>query len=146
MTKVVKQSKYREENEKKSKEFSMKIGIMSALTVITALILDMIDLLFNDIRLISTISGIVLLVVFGILLDLNILRKIRNKFYLREIIDSATLSSIFTYALEKSILPYIGNSIENKLQGLIMIACFLSIPMGVTIILLRKKEWKYNVD
>ncbi len=146
MTKVVKNSKSREENEIKNKELSMKIGIMSALTVIMALILDMMELLFDDIKVISAICGIILLACFGILLNKDTLKKVKNKFYLREIINAATLSSIFAFAVEKSILPYIGNSLENKVQGVIIIACFLSLPIGATIILIRKKEWNYNVD
>lgn len=143
--------KEKKELEKKAKQMSinsMRIGILSGGALFLSLILDILSIIFN-IKWVSILLGCLMLVLifvvmtkwFGKLLD-----KVPRKDYLRNVIDTATISSVFAFVIERSFMPLLEDNREEIWVVVFLIACFLVLPIATAIALFTKKDAKYNVD
>lgn len=147
MSGIVKRKKERERNEKLSVENSMKVGIMSMVAVMVSLAIDAIAIFVNNVDLISALSGFAVLIFYLFFLNSKCIEKVHNKEYLRRVIDAGTLSSVFTFVIERTFMPMIKDAeLDITISVLILIAMFFLLPIILFIMLRKKKEWNYNVD
>ena len=72
--------------------------------------------------------------------------KIKNKEYVRRIIEATSLSALFTFLIERTIIPFATENFQCKISAIYMIAIFIALPVITFIVLFKKKEWNYNVD
>lgn len=138
----------KERNEELYISFSMRVGMLSGVGLMMALILDLLSLFINT-TIISLVAGLLELALFFWVFKsksfYNMFDKIKNKAMLRQIIDSCTLSSVFAFIIEKALLPFSPNETGDKLVAAFVICSILVMPVGVFHILKRKKEWGYFV-
>lgn len=147
MSGIVKRKKERERNEKLSVENSMKIGIMSMVAVMISLAIDAIAIFVDNVDWISALSGFAVLIFYLLFLNSKCIEKVHNKEYLRRVIDAGTLSSVFTFVIERTFMPMIKDAeLDITISVLILIAMFFLLPIILFIMLRKKKEWNYNVD
>lgn len=147
MSGIVKRKKERERNEKLSVENSMKIGIMSMVAVMVSLTIDAIAIFVDNVDWISALSGFAVLIFYLFFLNSKCIEKVHNKEYLRRVIDAGTLSSVFTFVIERTFMPMINNAeLDITISVLILITMFFLLPIILFIMLRKKKEWNYNVD
>ncbi len=147
MSGITKSKNEREKNEKLSVENSMKIGIMSMIAVMISLIIDAIAIFVENVDGISAFCGVVFLIFFGFFIKSKCIEKVRNKEYLRRVIDAGTLSSVFTFVIERTFMPMIKNAdVDVIVSVLIVIIMFILLPVILFVLLRKKKEWQYYVD
>ena len=147
MSPLVKRKKEREKNEKLNVEISMKIGIMSMIAVMISLVIDALAIFIENVDMISAFSGFAVLIFYLFFLKSKCIEKVHNKEYLRRVIDAGTLSSVFTFVIERTFLPMIKNAeLDVIISVLLLIAMFFMLPIILFILLRKKKEWNHYVD
>ena len=113
------------------------------------LILDGISIFYVN-RLVFAIIGIIVAVILAIVFSSKKLEKkidkIKNKEYVRRIIEATSLSALFTFLIERTIIPFATENFQYKISAISMIAIFIALPVITFIVLFKKKEWNYNVD
>lgn len=107
MSGIVKRKKEREKNEKLNVEITMKIGIMSMIAVMISLVIDAFAIFIENVDMISAFSGFAVLIFYLFFLKSKCIEKVHNKEHLRRVIDAGTLSSVFTFVIERTFLPMI---------------------------------------
>ena len=143
----LKYKKDRENNEKIKSVNSLRIGIAATIITFASLILDIVGIFVSTTYLSAIVAFIILLSllwVFGKRCGLKI-ASIKNKEYARNIIETATLSSVFGFVIERIMLPF-ANDIENIAITVFLSILFIMLPIIVFLILRLKKEWGYYVD
>lgn len=147
MSGIVKRKKEREKNEKLNVEISMKIGIMSMIAVMISLVIDAFAIFIENVDMISAFSGFAVLIFYLFFLKSKCIEKVHNKEYLRRVIDAGTLSSVFTFVIERTFLPMIKNAeLDVTISVLLLIVMFFMLPIILFILLRKKKEWNHYVD
>ena len=147
MSTKLKYKKDRENNESIKRVNSLRIGISATIITIANLILDIVGI-FMDTKYVSAIVAFIILISLLWIVGKKCgLKKasIKNKEYARDIIETATLSSIFGFIIERIMLPF-ANDIENIAITIFLSILFIMLPMIVFLILRSKKEWGYHVD
>ena len=145
--KVIKQE--RDRQRKVYSSFSRRVGLLSGLTMFVTLVIDAISL-FVDTRNISIAMGFIILIIslfimsekFNSFLD----RVITRKDYLAKVIDVTTVSSVFTFTIEKLFMSAVECNLESRWNVLVIIVIFLALPIIVAIILFTKADAKYYVE
>ena len=61
-------------------------------------------------------------------------------------IEATSLSALFTFLIERTIIPFATENFQCKISAIYMIAIFIALPVITFIVLFKKKEWNYNVD
>ena len=84
--------------------------------------------------------------VSSIVTVLNLILDGISIFYVRRIIEATSLSALFTFLIERTIIPFATENFQCKISAIYMIAIFIALPVITFIVLFKKKEWNYNVD
>lgn len=149
MGKAVKTKKELDENKRAWESTTLKIGLVSSIVTVLNLILDGISIFYVN-RLVFAIIGIIVAVILVIVFSSKKLEKkidkIKNKEYVRRIIEATSLSALFTFLIERTIIPFATENFQYKISAIYMIAIFIALPVITFIVLFKKKEWNYNVD
>lgn len=149
MGKAVKKKKELDENKRAWESTTLKIGLVSSIVTVLNLILDGISIFYVN-RLVFAIIGIIVAVILVIVFSSKKLEKkidkIKNKEYVRRIIEATSLSALFTFLIERTIIPFATENFQYKISAISMIAIFIALPVITFIVLFKKKEWNYNVD
>ena len=149
MGKAVKKKKELDENKRAWESTTLKIGLVSSIVTVLNLILDGISIFYVN-RLVFAIIGIIVAVIIVIVFSSKKLEKkidkIKNKEYVRRIIEATSLSALFTFLIERTIIPFATENFQCKISAIYMIAIFIALPVITFIVLFKKKEWNYNVD
>lgn len=149
MGKAVKTKKELDENKSAWESTTLKIGLVSSIVTVLNLILDGISIFYVN-RLVFAIIGIIVAVILVIVFSSKKLEKkidkIKNKEYVRRIIEATSLSALFTFLIERTIIPFATENFQCKISAIYMIAIFIALPVITFIVLFKKKEWNYNVD
>ena len=149
MGKAVKTKKGLDENKLAWESTTLKIGLVSSIVTVLNLILDGISIFYVN-RLVFAIIGIIVAVILVIVFSSKKLEKkidkIKNKEYVRRIIEATSLSALFTFLIERTIIPFATENFQCKISAIYMIAIFIALPVITFIVLFKKKEWNYNVD
>lgn len=149
MGKAVKKKKELDENKRAWESTTLKIGLVSSIVTVLNLILDGISIFYVN-HLVFAIIGIIVAVILAIVFSSKKLEKkidkIKNKEYVRRIIEATSLSALFTFLIERTIIPFATENFQYKISAISMIAIFIALPVITFIVLFKKKEWNYNVD
>lgn len=149
MGKAVKKKKELDENKRAWESTTLKIGLVSSIVTVLNLILDGISIFYVN-RLVFAIIGIIVAVILVIVFSSKKLEKkidkIKNKEYVRRIIEATSLSALFTFLIERTIIPFATENFQYKISAISMIAIFIALPVITFIVLFKRKEWNYNVD
>ena len=145
--KIIKKEK--EKQKKMNASFSRRVGLLSGIAVLFTLVIDAFSL-FWDTTILSIILGFLMLFIalfvmtnkFGKYLD----EKINRKDYLANVIDTATLSSVFAFAIERLFLPAVKLKLESPWMVLVLIVIFIALPIIVGIALFTKEDAKHHVE
>ncbi len=113
-----------------------------------SLVLDAISL-YIDITWFSVVIGFLVLVfmiwIFGNSSAIFV-NKIKNREHWRRILEPATISSIFSFVIERVFMPFAMINLENTLLTLYVIVIFIALPVVIFFIFRKKKSWNYYVD
>lgn len=141
----------KEKNSRDWKLVSLYTGMVAGITVYFSLILNFLKLIkINEltINIIGAVMAVLVLILMYFCGNYKVFDKIHNKKSLENILESFTLAGIFGFSVEKiiNIIP-----IENQLWSdivpfIFMIVMFMFLPIGVILAIVKKEDWKHNVD
>ena len=140
MGKAVKKKKELDENKRAWESTTLKIGLVSSIVTVLNLILDGISIFYVN-RLVFAIIGIIVAVILVIVFSSKKLEKkidkIKNKEYVRRIIEATSLSALFTFLIERTIIPFATENFQYKISAISMIAIFIALPVITFIVLFK---------
>lgn len=141
----------KEKNNRDWKLVSLYTGMVAGITAYFSLILNFLKLIkISD--LVINIIGVAMAVLVLILMyfcgNYKVIDKIHNKKLLENILESFTLAGIFGFSVEKiiNIIPIENQLWSDIMPFIFMIVMFMFLPIGVILAVVKKEDWKHNVD
>lgn len=141
----------KEENIRDWRLVSLYIGMVAGMTAYFSLILNFLQLIkVSDlaISIIGIIMAVWILLLMYFSRNYKVINKIHNKKSLENILESFSLAGIFGFSVEKiiNILPIENQLWSDILPFIFMIVMFMFLPIGVILAVVKKEDWKHNVD
>lgn len=141
----------KEKNSRDWKLVSLYTGMVAGITVYFSLILNFLKLIkINEmtINIIGTVMAALVLILMYFCRNYKVLDKIHNKKSLENILESFTLAGIFGFSVEKiiNIIPDENQLWSDIMPFIFMIVMFMFLPIGVILAIVKKEDWKHNVD
>ncbi|MBE5884630.1 MAG: hypothetical protein E7291_09530 [Lachnospiraceae bacterium] len=141
----------KEENSRDWRLVSLYIGMVAGMTAYFSLVLNFLELIkVSDlaISIIGVIMAVLVLILMYFCGNYKVLDKIHNKKSLENILESFTLAGIFGFSVEKiiNILPIENQLWSDIMPFIFMIVMFMFLPIGVILAIVKKEDWKHNVD
>lgn len=141
----------KEKNKKDWKLISLYTGMVAGITAYFSLLLNFLKLIkISD--LVINIIGVIMAVLVSILMyfsrNYKVIDKIHNKKLLENILESFTVVGIFGFSVEKiiNIIPIENQLWSDSMPFIFILALFMLLPIGVTVAVVKKEDWKHNVD
>ena len=141
----------KEKNNKDLKLVYLYTGMVAGITAYFSLILNFLKLIkISDlaINIIGMVMAVWVLILMYFCRNYKVLDKIHNKKSLENILESFTLAGIFGFSVEKiiNIIPIENQLWSDIMPFIFMIIMFMFLPIGVILAVVKKEDWKHNVE
>lgn len=141
----------KEKNSRDWKLVSLYTGMVAGITAYFSLILNFLKLIkISDlvINIIGVAMAVLVLILMYFCKNYKVIDKIHNKKLLENILESFTLAGIFGFSIEKiiNIIPIENQLWSDIMPFIFMIVMFMFLPIGVILAVVKKEDWKHNVD
>ena len=141
----------KEKNSRDWKLVSLYTGMVAGITAYFSLILNFLKLIkISDlvINIIGVVMAVLVLILMYFCENYKVIDKIHNKKLLENILESFTLAGIFGFSIEKiiNIIPIENELWSDIMPFIFMIVMFMFLPIGVILAVVKKEDWKHNVD
>lgn len=127
----------------------MRIGGVTIVFLVITIIRDIVGVLMPTISNDSNIDlgiGIISIALFYYGISGKWINKIKNKKSLRNIIDYCTSISLLVFIFEKILLSVCKNDKEIKWETIGLLIFFVLSIIALIICMVKRKDWKYNVE
>ena len=141
----------KEKNNKDWKLVSLYTGMVAGITAYFSLILNFLKLIkISDlaINIIGVVMAVLVLILMYFCRNYKVLDKIHNKKSLENILESFTLAGILGFSVEKiiNIIPIENQLWSDIMPFIFMLVLFMFLPIGFVLAIVKKEDWKHNVD